>query len=533
MRASLLAIRLLLAAVVFADLAVLTAMWIQGSLGIPLIAVLGAGFVISTVAYTALTYRAHTEPHLLPRSMRTQRGFDADGIEYFFDSTGWAALSDAQAMTFIDAIVYPTTRFERISEQAEPFHRSLLVKSTYTVSVHQKTVSSDAPDYVVPLFLFPKGELQDGLRVFTGENERVSTLSSSDVLSFAAAVVRSLIHSVGGKAYANYLGAFEDQVLKMLTAEYPPTELELVDMKGRIVGLDPASGGSGILDTAAGLISELATYHPICVTIPAENVVDREWPWTFRFRMEYRTIPPLTHLKKEPWWRRFADWVRLAFGVRLNRLFIPIPNASRTNSYHLQVAGPPGTYLARQGTIPDESRLDARMKLQPRRSQRRAHLYVQEIDHPGEILFATQFFERAPGSFSTTTASAWAAAIVVTVLAIQQIHALDTGKEPVLSTLLPALLAVPIAVASWSGLDKRKEFAHPSLLSRFLTFATILVCLAVFAIAVAPRAYVAPNAIVWTLFAAAAIVLALLSTYSWILRLAIEHRFSKTGDDRE
>lgn len=484
--------------------------------------------LVALLIYVAVTFSSRTEAQQFQASSAISREVDLAAVDFFFDSKGIAELSVAQALTFIDAVVYPRQVYRRISEHAEATHRSLAIKTTYTVSIDKQAGSDDDPDYVVPLFLFPKGEIQDGLKAYRGEDSRVSTLSTRDVHVFAAAVVRSLVFAAGTGAYSAYLGSLEKEVLKAIASPLQPSEQVLSEIRIRLLGLNAGSSDDGLLDTASAMVSELAKYHPICVPVSARDVRNTRWPWAHRLRLEYRTIPPLKAVDREPWWQRLADAVRLGLGVRLNRLFIPIPNAFRTNSYHLEVAGPQGTYLARQGTIPDQTRLAMRAHMQPRRGQRRAHLYVQQLDHNGEVLFATQFFERAPGSFAATTASAWAAAIVIGVLAIREGLNLPPSSGGV-GALLPALLAVPIAVASWNrGLAQAVE--HPSLLSRTLTFGTILVSLGAFAFAVVPGQVLSPGAIVWNLFAALALGLALVSTFSWFLRLAMEHHFSRSGD---
>ncbi len=497
--------------------------------------------VASVTAYTLVTFRVHTRNSLLSKKSNIADSLDLHDIEQFFRSDGNGLLNVEQAMSFIDAIVYPRKVFERISEQAEPFHRSLLIKSTYTVRLPNLPApesiddsdrsNSVAHDFVVPLFLFVKGPLQDGLRVYTGESTRVSTISSRDVLCYSAAIIRALFRAAGETLYKRYLGTLEKEVLDAIGANGPLDDMALEALENRISQLGPPTLDEDSLNTAIALISQLCRHHPVCVPIPLTKVSKRNWPSTFRFRLEYRIIPPLRSLGGDQWWTKLADWMRLALGVRLNRLFIPIPNAGRTRSYHLQVAGPTGTYLARQGTEPPVEQLDIRAQTQPRRGQRRAHLYVQWLDHPSEVVFSTQFFERAPGSFASTAAAGWAAAIVVGMLALQQIHSIQVGQLPVMSTLLPALLAVPIAVATWTRGEVARTHMHPSLLSRLLTIGTITVSLAAFAAAVVPREFWSASATVWILLSTFALALALVGTFSWFLRIAIENRLAKHGDE--
>lgn len=487
-----------------------------------------AEFVISAVgillllAYTWVTLRAHAATHPMPESSSPLRYHDAEGLEYLFSTHGEGELSFAHAAAFIDPIVYPKDVFERISEFAQPYHRSLMLSTSYVVALHREVDPDDQPDFAVPLFLFPKGTVQDGLRVYRNES-RVSTLSTCDVLTMSFAVLRSLFYAAGTHAYTAYLQTLEADIIELVSSFRAPADQKIHEIRLRILAL-ASPGGYELLSTASALVDQLSRHHAVCATIQADEMRAREWPWTFRFKLEYRLIPPLLPLGKEPWWRRLGDAIRLALGVRLNRIFMPIPNAYRTTSYHLQVSGPEGTYLARQGTIPPVERLDIRAVIQPRRGQRRAHAYIQHLDYDGEVLFATQFFERAPGSFATTTASAWAAWVVVGAIALRE----QIASEEPFSFLLPALLAVPIAVASWNRGNAR-ALEHPSLLSRGLTFLNILLCLVVFVAAIVPATLVAIPGIVWNSFASVALALALVSTFAWVLRLAVEHRFIRSG----
>jgi len=490
--------------------------------------VLVAATAVAIVGYAIVTFAEHTVSQPLAfGNIGEARVPRTEDIGAFFDEKGEGLLTFSQAYVFVQAIAYPRGFFRRISENAQPFHRSLHIESTYSVHIDEDP-DEGSMDYVVPLFLFEKERIQDGLRLSDESGRRLSSLSSQDIATFAAAVVRALMSAAGVAAYEHYLRDVEARALLAIVSNgVPDSELNEIENLMSMVPGDP--GREGLADTAFSVVSDLTKWHPICVSVPADKVLARQWPHVFRFKMEYRTIPPIQVVGGETFRQKLETGARLLLGVRLNRLFIPLVNDLRTPSYHLQVSGPEGTYLSKQGTIPVESSLDLDARVQPRQGQRRAHLYVRRRRTKDDAWFAAHFFERSPGSFASTTASAWAAAVVVTLLAL---HETQQQLQPVTS-ILPALLAVPIAVATWSGFDAARTARHPSLLSRTLTILTIVLSLTAFAFAVLPENVFEASDTLWTLVSAVGIALALVSSISWVLRLAVENHFSRRGDQAE
>lgn len=171
--------------------------------------------------------------------------------------------------------------------------------------------------------------------------------------------------------------------------------------------------------------------------------------------------------------------------------------------------------------------------MQPRRAQRRAHLYLQGVEEVGvDAEYQTAYFERSPGSFAMLSASAISAYVLASALAFSRgldLNGLlgDSVSEAggLATSVLAALLALPIGVATW---NRSRQPLHPSLLSRFLTFAVIALSLATFVVTVigvssATEAGVA----VWSVILTSLFAVTLLSVFSWILRLAFELRFAR------
>lgn len=223
------------------------------------------------ILYTLLSYRTITETRKQPVVPRESPFLDFDEIDRFRDAKGKGVLQWASASAYLDGVMYPKYLFERITESAVPWHRSVRMSSTYTVSIGTLPATDEPVDLVVPLFLFPRGQLQDGLRVMEGGERRVSTLSQRRVVAFSAAVARDQIRGCGKRAYRQYLEEVEPTVLALWTAEEPATDAELEEVRRMVLALPSKPNKRSTLETAAGYLIELARYHPVCVTIGDEQ----------------------------------------------------------------------------------------------------------------------------------------------------------------------------------------------------------------------------------------------------------------------
>lgn len=443
---------------------------------------------------------------------------------------GAGKLGDGQAAFFLEALVVPRSIYARITEHLEPYHRSTKIRTSYTVSILPRLIK-DGMDFVVPLYLpGRRGQLQNGLRVFDGGGKRISTVDSARQTIFAAAVIRRSVYAAGVSAYETYVKTIEPKVLSVLTDNRAPSASRMRVIVENLLVLDREPQRAAIIKTVVSLVRVLAKVHPISVSVSAETVSSAAWPHLHRFTVERREVAAIG---KGPGVRAprivaVADFLRQLLIVRPNRLYYTIAAAIRTNSYHLEVEGPEGAYVSEMEIIPRAGVLDARMS--PRLGQRRMHLYTTKANV--EFHVAAAFNERGPISFATLTLVAFATTVVVYLLAMQELAniPLPPKQQVVQAWLIPALLAVPVAVAAIAGWESNKATKHPTLLSRIINLSIIAVVFAAF-IAEAAREHLGEFAgPLWRALPLLGLVLTLLSLISWILRVIVELRFSRGID---
>jgi hypothetical protein len=303
-----------------------------------------------------------------------------------------------------------------------------------------------------------------------------------------------------------------------------------------VIALPADAANQLMLTLAAQLIREFAQRSPISVVVPYAEVVTQRWPSTFRFTLDRRFIateePAPSALQRS---NRALDSLRLALGVRLNRVYVPISEAYRTASYHLEIEGRQGTYFA-DGELQPPA-LEGRERLllgayqsQPRRGQRRSHLYLRNVDGKPGAYYLARFFERAPGSFAGTTIVALVSTVLIGALWLVETRAMGAASDA--RTLLPALLALPVAVAAFIGLEREASSRHPSLASRFVGIATAFLSLAGFVLAVVPTPNWASEWRAWETLIWLSVAVTLVSAVSWALRLIVENRFIRNTAEK-
>lgn len=491
-----------------------------------LLALLAAGSVIyGRIRFRELT-REVASAHTTPFETREV----SSELDTLIDATGPKRLTPAAVYPFVTATVDPNALFIRISEQVSQYHRSRKTVATYSMVLADGLNSPDA-DFVIPLRFQPKGSLSEGLKLFSPDAKRVSSLDSRRHVVYSLAVIRNLIWSFDPLPFAYYIdpaNGIEERVQDLIASRSVALPHNLENVITQLLSLPGLTLTKIDADTIRLLVTRLANFNAISVMVPSDT--ERRWPNVVRYSMEFRTIPEIDDAPgavHTSWVIRALDALRLALGVRLNRLYVPTDESLRTPSYHLEVEGPLGTYLAASELIlakandPVVSKFE--VTIQPRQGQRRAHLYIGK-SAPMSGFFATKFFERAPGSFAPATFVSLAAAVVIWLLVHQQL----TGGGNVQTWLLPALLAVPVAATALSGLEAGKEHRHPSLLSRLLALATIAISLGAFALASwfpKPTTGTAHVDGLWIATGMLATVVFLTAAYTWILRLVVENHF--------
>lgn len=531
---------LLLSTVVFSAIVLAVAFPPRWSADLVAIMTLASLGLLSAGAYIVLSYRKRTSRAVSEDVPRPPSDDSVpEEVGSFIGRDGMAMLGEEQALVFVEALIHPTSIFTRISERVTSYHRSVASRASITLSIAASVDGTEKVDFVVPLLAPRKGQVQDGLRLLDGDGKRISTLPSTLQRVFCAAIVRYLVWESGDASYLRYIdedSGLEKRVWGLLAGDNPAPSAVIDAVVADVLVLPSEENGEEPLKYAGEVIRTLAQYNPICVVIGTEELLKGKWPYQFRFTVERRSIPRIQDAPNSPagsTWFDTLDSLRLALGVRLNRIYYPLTFAYRTRSYHLEVEGPEGTYLAAQELLPSKRGRDSELgltgTLQPRRGQRRAHLYLTDVVGDNEAIFATSYYERAPGAFATVTLAAFSAAIVVFVLALRQ-SALGAGDPGPADSLLPALLAVPLGVSTLSGFTTSLKHQHPSLLSRTVSLVTVLICLTAFLLASIARFTPGIPQNLWVLLSGAMIATALLSFVSWLLRLAVERKLIHSGD---
>src|SRR5690554_940648 len=291
-------------------------------------------------AYLRLSFVAYVQDDPFPKEHVTDQvtQIDEDDVETLVASDGSSILSSEQVVVFAGCIVAPKHYFLRITEHLESYHRSTLVRSTFSLRVRDigEVASEDALSqteagaglgHVIPLYLPNKTALQDGIRVHDHRGQRVSTLDSATQNIYSAAVIRFLISIVSQAALDEYLAngrAIEKAVWGVMESS-APSRSQTTSAVDAVLRLDSGSKRKDLLGVVANLIRELATRRPISVAVSTEELNGLDWPSTLRFTLDRRFIAPTepapTALQRS---NRALDSVRLALGVRLLRVYFPL-----------------------------------------------------------------------------------------------------------------------------------------------------------------------------------------------------------------
>lgn len=551
--------------------------------------------VLCLLEYWEQAHRTYTEPVPFADSDSAAQPSEiaAGEVDLIVDESGATRLSPTQSVTFGGCVYAPSVYFREITEYIESYHRSTVIRSTFTIRLTRPPELPDAGaidaaipdvriagvgvvnadpvrestdfDYVIPLFLPRKDALQEGVRVTDGSNKQMPVLDPATQDVFSAAVIRRMISGSPEmfRGYLAYDRQLENDVWTLITkpaypeievkdaADTDPAGLEdeqteadtddepkdpakeaVTALVERLESLATDEESRAIIRTVELLLLELARHRPISISVPATAVEALNWPSTLQYTLERRFIAPVEEPPEPERIRNstFVDTLRLALGVRLNRVYVPLTNAYRTPSYHLVVEGRKGTYFAGDKFVvprlrPGDTLSIADLRSQPRLGQRRSHLYIRDMEGKRGAYYGARFFERAPTSFASVTVAAVVSSVLITVLFF--LHLVDDPSSGQAQTrnLIPALLALPIAISTFVGLESETESRHPSLASRFIALMVTLVSLSAFVLAIWEGAGQPVPSVLWHLVLWASIATTVGSIISWLLRLSVETHF--------
>lgn len=513
-----------------------------------LLSAVGLVAVASYITYWDVSLRVHTfpdppEPNHEPPNHNKVTDYAAALLK---------ELDLGQVTVFFDAIVHPTYRFERITESVEPVIRSVQVRTSYTF---QDPPATSGRVVALPLVLQRRGALMDGLMVTNGAGERVSTVGRSMTIALEVAIIRFVLDVVSAEALTLYIRDIEKDVIDFLSASQPQPPFKVTTLATRIRGLPSTEKTKPLLQEVSRLLRRLTRLYPILVLTDCAS--SKQGSGLIRARRRFtveRLVAPsyITESQAGVAGRLniLRDGIRQALGIHPAVVSHPLTNADRAASYHLQIRGPVGTYLARQRIAEYPSGDDANVTgldyvLRPRRGQRVAHLYVRSSSEllPDEqadirrwrsLYLYCGFFERMPGSLGNATMSALGAAVLIAIGGFIKLDADVTSTD-----VVAVLLAFPAVASTWLGLENGRRLFGGVLMARVSLLTTIVVALisSVY-YALGPAStnnkvalLSRPGAEIWSFLIGAAGVNLLACIGGWLLRARVEWIFTRRKGD--
>lgn len=538
-----------------------------------------AGYLF--LLYLGLAYRAHTR-HSGRGAWTGVDPSPVDVSEVRRAADGYA-VGEWQRDLFIDMLTDASRRVQRIGERISPNTRSTSIRSTYEIGLEG---APDSGDIVVPVFATSRGQLEDGLRVTRADDDPLVPLVSTTVTAYTLAVVRSGIRAAGARAFRAYRAdgeRLEGAIVRHLARTYSiasrPEAEQRADARAfaalLLAVLELPKRDEKPLYRVVLLLSALYQSYAVAVSVPAADLEQTVAGPRATIVVERRTTPSLVIASWETLlldasnaWRRrgllyalgrfsrFArgklmDQIRLAFGVRSNRLAHSLGNATRTTSFHLEFAGPEHTYMARQAVeniAGWEDDLDLveriRARASPAVGQRHSHLAIRDGERfLGRFRYSVAYFERTPGSMAIAFVAAASALLIAVIVALRETALLESAllddggavdDSAASLAVFQILFAFPIVGAASGALRPDRSQWGGVLSARVANLITILVSLVAlwvsflgFGISEEAR----PR--VWLLIIFFLGIVAVACLGSWLMRLAVHARFIDPFHDDE
>lgn len=202
---------------------------------------------------------------------------------------------------------------------------------------------------------------------------------------------------------------------------------------------------------------------------------------------------------------KFENALRTIYGMPPSDINYPLSKAFRAGSYHLEIMGFEGSYLARQRYYPAAGTEVRYRRFRSRRGQRYAHVYLRGLEAttmPGAKGWdesphvAVEFEERPPGSFAPAAFSSLAATLVLNVASRMSVH---PSQGP--TDIVALMLAAPGAILGWSGflVEARRFGSVATRVSSTITLVLALVGFLQFTLGGSARALVSGSGQFWNL----------------------------------
>jgi ADP-ribose pyrophosphatase YjhB (NUDIX family) len=443
-------------------------------------------------------------------------------------------LHDGQFAMIIGLLTQPSAYLDRITESVSPGVTESTIHANFTIRLPSSACGSVL---LLPLYHQWRGYLTDGLRFFTAHNERLSTASQETGIVVLAAVLRRLLLNAAPSCLPDYIRYTEPDVIAYLASDTPQNLRSATALIDRITIHLPAGEDANYV---GALLKSVRWRYPIMVFVGCSSGLHRgALDHRLRVRMESRVIPYLLRAKQPifaAWMLHQRDRLRRIFGIRPVIFSVPLTNAARCASYHLEVRGPRGSYLGRQriAEYPSGSTVvlrDAEYKMRMRQGQSYSHLYIRHGRGFERYFFENHFYERSPGSIAEACLPAAGAAVLIWFSAFVRLSHRQLDVSPELVAILLAFPAV-IGVIAGTGVVGRRVVALGARISGLVTVSVSLAASGYLFFGPAGSTSQAsliarPGAPLWLFLATVASLNVFACIVSWALHGSVEGYFRK------
>jgi hypothetical protein len=414
-------------------------------------------------------------------------------------------------LTFIDLLANPASYRVRVAESVDFVERGL--RQRVGVEFNIPASALDAKYLYLPVLMPIKGELLDNFRLYDASGKSVANLSYEETTRLAAVGLTYLL-SGSESANGDEADRAEAVAVDQIVLLGPVARRGRIDISEAQQEVDErinalrTTVSDSTRERLRAYLKLLSVTYPIVIVISPEAMIAGRLLITY----ELTLIP---RAERKGWEGRF----RLALGLRPYQLAMPVNLAFTAQSYHLRISGPGDKYVMRQylccrhcgklvrrnwrsqdaGAKSETPSQNCRhtvlsgnqttgkrhFRLRQRRGQSYVHLYMRGYasdDAPRDLQFLARFREVPPGSLANAAATALITTLLIAVAGYLSTHVRGSAYSDI-----PALiLALPVAAASWMGINEDAgKLVGSSLLARLslivsglLSIAAIVIYLA-------------------------------------------------------
>jgi hypothetical protein len=502
------------------------------------------GLLVGLVISAAIAYAAYWR---LSKRIYTASPYGSIAGHPIEDLSGeiatWhASLTAVQARLFAKLLTEPDKNIMRISERIVPRTRALDVTTVCTLSL-------PSPEAVLalPLSVVPRGVLLDNIEIVGPAGQPVSHLERESVAALLAAVIRVLMSALGGAAMGNYVRDVEPSVHRYLASrdQHDEASLETVVVllrasvrHTRRLRARQNRDVDDVIELVRAILRSVQRFMPIVVLHQSTAAPRALGTFEYaRYSVRRDAVVPLgpeiSNLASRM--DRAKRVFREGLGVRPIVVRVPLYQATRCRSYHVEVFAPPTSYLAAQRIMDYDGKTvllpEVAYEMRRRLGQRYSHLHLRQCGDLEACFFENYFYERSPGSIAGATMSSLAATILLWLTALTAIRrAHHAGLAASETDLIVALLAFPAVVGTWAGFEQGRQLFGGTLVARISSLVTVAVCIggaATYVLTAPPFGGLTghPLTAVWALVVTTTTFNSVACVGSWTLRASTESAF--------